>query len=262
MITQVKVGQKYVNISIAITDTDGKPMDIITAQAKFLKISQEDGSLNLDTNIKGTGIVTLAKQCNISGFYGVSIETEILSEAEYVILIEVTAQEITTIAVEYLSIDLSKKLIQIIKDATEELKLSAEERKLIQLNIQSISETINTNVETLENLCGEMKNQLNEAKLLQEELQSQIINLNNLTIELQNQNTELGNQVTELQDQAIELKDITENIKSIEFGKWKIEGTQMKFYNENNEVIAIFNLYDKDGNLTSDPTKIVERRKI
>jgi len=36
----------------------------------------------------------------------------------------------------------------------------------------------------------------------------------------------------------------------------------MIFYDENNEEIVTFNLYDKDGNLTSDMTKVAERRKI
>lgn len=51
-------------------------------------------------------------------------------------------------------------------------------------------------------------------------------------------------------------------IKQIELGNWKIVGTQMIFYNENNIEIAKFNLYDNNGNLTSDMTKVVERRRV
>ena len=52
-------------------------------------------------------------------------------------------------------------------------------------------------------------------------------------------------------------------IKDIEGGKWKIDGSQMIFCKSDNVTeIARFNLYDKAGNLTTDMTKVYERRRI
>ena len=113
MITQVKVSQKYVNVSVAIIDDNnsGNAVDPTSAEAWFYKISQTDGSLSLDTNIDGDGKVELLKQDSVVGFYGNSINIETLLEAEYVILYKVNIGIINTISVEYFSIDLSKKEI-------------------------------------------------------------------------------------------------------------------------------------------------------
>jgi hypothetical protein len=115
MITQVKVGHKYINISVAIIDDDGNAIDPVTAEAHFYKISQIDGSLSLDTNIGGTGIVILTKQNSQTGFYGTSIDITTFLETEYVVFYKIFANLVPTITVEYLSIDLSKKQIGEIK---------------------------------------------------------------------------------------------------------------------------------------------------
>jgi hypothetical protein len=118
MITQVKVGQNYINVSVAITNNSGQRIDPTNAEAWFYKISQIDGSISLDTNIGGTGKVTLLKQGAQIGFYGASINISSFSETEYVILYKITADVAETITVEYLSIDLSKKQIGEIKTDT------------------------------------------------------------------------------------------------------------------------------------------------
>ena len=52
-------------------------------------------------------------------------------------------------------------------------------------------------------------------------------------------------------------------IKQVEGGRWKIQETQMIFYKENNEAeVMRFNLYDKNGELTSDMQKVCERRRV
>jgi len=118
MITQVKVGQNYINVSIAITNNSGQRIDPTSAEAWFYKISQVDGSISLDTNIGGTGKLTLVKQGAQIGFYGASINISSFLETEYVILYKITADLAETITVEYLSIDLSKKQIGEIKTDT------------------------------------------------------------------------------------------------------------------------------------------------
>lgn len=121
MITQVKVGHKFVNISIAIVDGEGKAVDPTSAEAWCYKVSQIDGSLNLDTNINGTGIVSLSKQDSQTGFWGASINVESFSEAEYVILYKVIFPALTSITVDSLSIDLSKKTVAEIKTDTDKI---------------------------------------------------------------------------------------------------------------------------------------------
>ena len=118
MITQVKVGHKYINVSVAIIDDDGNAIDPVSAEASFYKISQIDGSLSLDTNIGGSGIVTLTKQNSQTGFYGASIDIVTFLETEYVVFYKILANLVSTITVEYLSIDLSKKQIGEIKTDT------------------------------------------------------------------------------------------------------------------------------------------------
>lgn len=119
MITQVKVGYKFVNVSVAVTDDKGKTQDCDSAEVWFYKISQSDGSIALDTNINSDGKVSLVKQDNQIGFWGASINIENLSESEYIVLIKVTVLSIETITVESLSIDKSKtdigKILQVEK---------------------------------------------------------------------------------------------------------------------------------------------------
>jgi len=111
LINQVRVGHKYVNISVAITNDEGVAFDSLNAEAWFYKISQVDGTISLDTNINGTGKVGLSKQDGQTGFYGASIDISSFLETEYVILYKVTAESTETITVEYFSIDSSKYLI-------------------------------------------------------------------------------------------------------------------------------------------------------
>ena len=122
MITQIKQGKKFINVSIAITDGDGKSIDPSIAEAYFYKVSQVDGSISLDTNVNSDGKVTLLKQDNQVGFYGSLLSTESLLEAEYVILYKVTVNGIESITVEYLSIDKSKKEIENIKIETDKIQ--------------------------------------------------------------------------------------------------------------------------------------------
>ncbi len=52
-------------------------------------------------------------------------------------------------------------------------------------------------------------------------------------------------------------------LREIEGGRWELVGTQHVYYAKDNVTeIAKFNLYDKNGVLCSDPTKIVERRRV
>ena len=122
MITQVKVGQKYINTSVAITNNDGAAFDPTSAEVWFYKISQIDGSISLDTNINGTGKVPLSKQDGQTGFYGASIDIASFLETEYIVLYKVLAESTETITVEYLSIDLSKKQIGEIKIETDKIQ--------------------------------------------------------------------------------------------------------------------------------------------
>jgi hypothetical protein len=132
MITQVKVGQNYINVSVAVTNNSGQKIDPTNAEAWFYKISQIDGSLSLDTNIGGTGKVTLNKQDGQIGFYGASINISSFLETEYVILYKITAEVAETITVEYLSIDLSKKQIGEIKIETDKIPLIQNETEKIK----------------------------------------------------------------------------------------------------------------------------------
>lgn len=111
MITQVRVGFKYVNISVAITNDEGVAFDPTSAEAWFYKVSQINGAITLDTNINVTGKLGLSKQDGQIGFYGASIDISSFTETEYVILYKVTTSFAETITVEYLSIDSSKYLI-------------------------------------------------------------------------------------------------------------------------------------------------------
>ena len=111
MITQVRVGHKYVNISVGITNDEGVAFDPTSAEAWFYKVSQVDGSLILDTDINGTGKVSLSKQDSQTGFYGASIDISSFSETEYVVLYKVMAESAETITVEYFSIDASKFVV-------------------------------------------------------------------------------------------------------------------------------------------------------
>lgn len=139
MITQIKVGKNYINISVAITNNTGVPIDPTMAEAWFYKVSQVDGSLSLDTNIDTNGKVTLIKQDNQTGFYGVSIPTSTLSEAEYVVLYKITAELSESITVEYLSIDLSKKKIEDNLDTKiSEIKSETDKIQVIDSNIDLI----------------------------------------------------------------------------------------------------------------------------
>lgn len=104
MITQVQVGHKYVNVSIAVTDDRGIPIDPVSVKAWFYKVSQTDGSLILDPNIGDNGILSLVKQDGHTGFYGNSVKTESLSKAEYTILFEVDFGTNKTITVDTVSI--------------------------------------------------------------------------------------------------------------------------------------------------------------
>jgi hypothetical protein len=116
MITQVKQGYDYVGVSIACVNLEGRATDPTSSVANFYKVSQVDGSKSLDTNIGTGGVVTLVKQDSKTGYYGASVEISTLSYGEYEILFEVTIEEIPTIAVDTLSIDISKTHIQYIKD--------------------------------------------------------------------------------------------------------------------------------------------------
>ena len=104
MITRVFKGQKYVNVSVGVTNTEGGATDPTSAEAWFYKVSQVDGSLSLDTAINGTGKVTLQKQGGETGFWGASVDTSALDEAEYVILFKVLVGYTTAITVDGLSI--------------------------------------------------------------------------------------------------------------------------------------------------------------
>lgn len=62
---------------------------------------------------------------------------------------------------------------------------------------------------------------------------------------------------------ALQLIADTAFIKHIEGGRWRITGNQMVFYEDDNTTeVARFDLYDKDGELTSDMAKAYERRRV
>jgi len=161
----------------------------------------------------------------------------------------------------------SQESVDIIKERTNRipdnpaLEESAEERKLIQLDIQSISNEIKTNLVVLENIINVIKDETDKLSGIDDNVQS----LENVADTIKTETNKIATlkSLSEaLQNQITELNNITENIKQIENGRWLCEGSQMKFYNENNEIIATFNLYDKDGHLTDDISKVVERRKV
>jgi len=54
------------------------------------------------------------------------------------------------------------------------------------------------------------------------------------------------------------LADLTQ-LKNVEFGAWKIQGSQMIFYDQNGTVIATFNLLDANGNPVTNPGLAMQR---
>jgi hypothetical protein len=111
MITQVKTGYNYINVSIACVDATGAVIDPTFAEAWFYRLNQSTGSLALDTNIDTDGKVTLTKQDSQTGFYGVGIPISTLTAGEYTVLYKLTISGISTVNVENFSIDESKKII-------------------------------------------------------------------------------------------------------------------------------------------------------
>jgi hypothetical protein len=111
MITQIKQGYNYINVSIACVDNTGLATDPSFAEAWFYRLNQTTGAIALDTNIDTDGKVTLTKQDSQTGFYGAGIPISSLSAAEYTVLYKVTINSIATIVVENFSIDLSKVVI-------------------------------------------------------------------------------------------------------------------------------------------------------
>jgi hypothetical protein len=65
---------------------------------------------------------------------------------------------------------------------------------------------------------------------------------------LQTEELTIGYMQSDIQSIAVDVS----LIKNIESGRWKIEGNQMKFYDNNDSVILTFNLKDASGNPSSD----------
>jgi len=155
LITQVRVGKNFVNISVAITNNNGVPIDPTNAEAWLYKVSQVDGSLSLDTNINITGKVPLTKQNGQVGFYGASISTSTLLEAEYVILYKIMAELAESISVEYLSIDLSKKkIIDNLDTKISEVKTETDKIKYILGLVQENFRILNPIYDASHNLLS------------------------------------------------------------------------------------------------------------
>ena len=111
MITQIKEGYSYINVSIACVDATGAAIDPAFAEAWFYRLNQSTGVIALDTNIDTDGKVTLAKQDSQTGFYGAGIPISTLTAGEYTVFYKLTIDGISTVNVENFSIDESKKVI-------------------------------------------------------------------------------------------------------------------------------------------------------
>lgn len=225
MITQIKEGYDYIHIAVAIVDSDGKVVDPSSAEALFYKVSQEDGSLSLDTNINGDGKVTLAKQGGQTGFYGSAIATDSLSANEYVILYKVTIGSIESITVEFFSIDLSKKVIHEIKPETDKIQP-------MSIKIRDIKD------ET-------------------DEIPTLVINTNKIQAEIIDKPDDFKADVSSLADIKTEtdkissLKTMVELIEGVEIGEWEISSDVLYFKDPSGQItIAAFQLhFDKKGNV-------------
>jgi hypothetical protein len=114
MITQIKTGYNYINVSISCVDSTGLATDPSSAEAWFYRLNQTTGAIALDTNIDTDGKVTLIKQDSQTGFYGAGIPISTLTAGEYTVLYKITINSIATITVENFSIDESKKIIDTI----------------------------------------------------------------------------------------------------------------------------------------------------
>lgn len=97
-------GHNYINVSVAVVNTEGAAIDATSTEAWFYKISQVDGSLSLDTGIDGDGKVTLSKQDGVTGFYGAPVNVSAVGTVEYVVLIKVLVGFTETITVDTVSI--------------------------------------------------------------------------------------------------------------------------------------------------------------
>lgn len=104
MIARVNVGHKFISVNVVITNRSGKPIKPTLAEITVYRVSQIDGSLSIATEIGIAGILTLTKQDNNTGFYGVAIDTDILGEGEYVIRYTVDASGLEASATDYFSI--------------------------------------------------------------------------------------------------------------------------------------------------------------
>jgi hypothetical protein len=115
MITQVKEGYNYINVSIAcLSKSNGAAIDPTSAEAWFCRLNQATGAIALDTNIDTDGKVPLTKQISEIGFYGAGIPISTLTAGEYTVLYKITINSVDTIAVENFSIDDSKNVIDTI----------------------------------------------------------------------------------------------------------------------------------------------------
>jgi len=80
----------FINISVAVTDSEGVRLTPTSAIATIYMVSQTSGELEVVTDIDDDGIVALAQQGGEVGFWGVGVDVSGLSVGQYVVLIEVT----------------------------------------------------------------------------------------------------------------------------------------------------------------------------
>ena len=104
MITQVTALGNFVRINIACTAQERAAADPSSAEANFYKVSDNDGSLSLYTDVGTNGVITLVKQDSEDGFYGAAVDVDDLDEGQYVVLFKVTIDEIDSIGVDYLAV--------------------------------------------------------------------------------------------------------------------------------------------------------------
>lgn len=77
-----------------------------------------------------------------------------------------------------------------------------------------------------------------------------------MAVALQN---DLLNAINTINDNNVKIK----TIEQINSGCWKMVNTQLIIYEDDNTTeLFRFNLYDSSGKLTSDPIRVVERRRV
>ena len=97
MLLKVNLSEDYINISFTCSDSAGNPVDPDSdPTVTFYKINDAHDDIEIDTTIGVSGVVTLAKQNSVTGFYGAVVDISgITSNIQYILLGVVVINTIT-----------------------------------------------------------------------------------------------------------------------------------------------------------------------